>query len=68
MIKIKVNGVLLSKDVNIKKGVVNAFHNLFSKSKSDWRPTSMKWFLKIGYDDSGHLKTPFSEEEILLTL
>ena len=37
MVKIKINGVWVSKDSDIKEGVVQAFHSLLSET-DEWRP------------------------------
>lgn len=41
MTRIRVNGIRLSKDLEIKRGIVNAFHSLLSEAR-DCRPSFSK--------------------------
>lgn len=68
MVSIRVNGIWVSKDANIKEGVANAFHGLVTEVR-DWRPSIRRIsFTSFENADSRTLENPFSEEELFLVM
>ena len=66
MVKIKINGMWVSEENDIKEGVVQAFHSLLSKT-AEWRPRCNG--LQVGVlerETTTMLEAHFSEEEILV--
>lgn len=68
MVSVRVNGIWVSKDANIKEGVANAFHGFVTEVR-DWRPSiSGISFTSFENADSRTLENPFSEEELFLVM
>ena len=64
MVKIKINGMWVSEENDIKEGVVQAFHSLLSETV-EWRPRCNG--LQVGVlegETATMLEAPFSEEEV----
>ena len=63
--KIKINGIWLTDDNVIQKGIVDAFKGLLSEPRG-WRPAFPNIPLEVlGTEDGGSLEGRFSEEKSL---
>ncbi|RVW73944.1 hypothetical protein CK203_053155 [Vitis vinifera] len=68
LIKIKINGVRLTEDQEVRDGIVNAYQQLLSES-SDWKADIGGLVLKqISLSEAEALEFPFSEAEIYAAL
>ena len=68
MKKIKVNGIWLSEDQEIQRGVVRAYQDLLS-DPGGWHPSmSSLEFDRIGREEAARLEEMFSLEEVSLAL
>ncbi|RVX11718.1 Transposon TX1 uncharacterized 149 kDa protein [Vitis vinifera] len=68
LIKIKINGVRLTEDQEVRDGIVNAYQQLLSES-SDWKADIGGLVLKqISLSEADALELPFSEAEIYAAL
>ena len=66
--KIKINGIWLTNDNAIQKGIVDAFKGLLSKS-GGWCPAFPNIPLEVlGTKDVGSLEVRFSEEEVFAAI
>ena len=62
--RIRINGKMIEKEVDIKVGLIDAFKNLLL-APSEWCPSLPDLsFNEIGIEDSSKLEEVFSEEEI----
>ena len=62
--RIRINGKMIEKEVDIKDGLIDAFKNLLS-APSEWCPSFPDLsFNEIDIEDSSKLEEVFSEEEI----
>ncbi|RVW27451.1 Transposon TX1 uncharacterized 149 kDa protein [Vitis vinifera] len=68
LIKIKINGVRLTEDQEVRDGIVNAYQHLLSEN-SDWKADIGGLVLKqISLSEADALELPFSEAEIYAAL
>ena len=66
--KIKVNGIWLSEDQEIQRGVVRAYQNLLP-DPGGWHPSmNCLEFDRIGVEEAAKLEETFSVEEVFLAL
>ena len=66
--KIKVNGIWLSEDQEIQRGVVRAYQNLLS-DPGGWHPSMNSLeFNGIGVEKAARLEEMFSMEEVYLAI
>ena len=64
MDKIKINGVRLTEEQEIREGVVNAFQQQLSES-AEWRADIRSLqFNQINLQEAGMLELPFTEAEV----
>lgn len=62
--KVKINGVCLTKEIEIKEGIVRAFHNHFLEL-GEWRFSIRDTnFGMLNWQDATKLKEPFLENEV----
>ena len=62
--KIKINGVWLTEEQDVREGVANAFHQLLSEN-SDWKADIEGLHLDLlSLQESESLELPFFEEEV----
>ena len=68
LVRIKINGVWLSEEQEVREGVANAFQQLLSEN-SDWKANIGGLQLKqISQQEAELLELPFSESEVLAAL
>ena len=68
LVKIKINGVRLTEDQEVRDGIVNAYQQLLSES-SGWKADIGGLVLKqISLSEAEALEFPFSEVEIYAAL
>ncbi|RVW74273.1 Transposon TX1 uncharacterized 149 kDa protein [Vitis vinifera] len=68
LIKIKINGVRLTEDQDVRDGIVNAYQHLLSEN-SDWKADIGGLVLKqISLSEADALELPFTEAEIYAAL
>ena len=68
MKQIKVNGIWLSKDQEIQRGLVRAYQNLLS-DLGGWHPSMNSLeFDRIGEEEVARMEEMFSMEEVFLAL
>ena len=68
MDRIKINGVRLSGEQEVREGVANAYQQLLSES-SDWKADIGRLQLnQISLQEAGMLELPFSEAEVQVAL
>ena len=66
--RIKINGVWLTKEQEVRQGIVNVFQQLFSEELG-WRADIEGLHLhRLNFQEAGNLELPFSEEEIHFAL
>ena len=64
MDRIKINGVWLTEEKDVREGVVNAFQYLLTEN-SDWKADIERLQLEqISQQEADNLEHPFSEDEI----
>ena len=64
MDRIKINGVWLTEEKDVREGVVNAFQHLLTEN-SDWKADIERLQLEqLNQQEAENLEHPFSEEEI----